>query len=308
MIRCALPALLLISTTAGEPVSAARSYLGTALDLLQTHSAESAKADWPRLRAEVHRDAAHARHAADTYPVIKRVIAKLGNPHTALLTSPGGGAPTSVRTVPGGHMIGLTADVKLPPTSPDDGEVYVDSGRRLLLGLAAARPRSWVVDLRGNSGGDMHPMLTVVAPLLGEGRTGMVVHADGSTTDWGVREGHVFNGERVWFPQVKMPAMPAAETGPVAVLADGQTASSGEAVLISFVGAQNSRSFGEPTAGYATSNEVFELPDGARLAITTALMADRTGRTYGNAPIAPHTLVDSGDALSTAIEWLTEQT
>ncbi len=98
----------------------------------------------------------------------------------------------------------------------------------------------------------------------------------------------------------------------MAVLVDGRTASSGEAVLISFLGARDVRTFGEPTAGYATANEGFTLPDGATLAITTALMADRTGRSYGNTPIAPDTPVsssgDTGDrVLDAAIAWLTEQ-
>jgi carboxyl-terminal processing protease len=303
LIRRALLALLLMATTAGEPVPEVRTYLDTALDLLQQHSIESSKADWPRLRAQAHRDAAHARRPVDTYPAIERAITTLGNPHTVLLTSPGGGAPSSVRTVPGGRMIGSVAYLTLPRTSIDDGDVYVDSGRRLMQDLVAARPSGWVVDLRGNGGGDMHPMLTVVAPLLGEGHKGTIVGPGSTRTDWGVRDGHVFNGEHVRFPQVEMPAA----NGPVAVLVDGWTASSGEAVLISFLGAENARAFGEPTAGYATSNQLFELSDGARLAITTALMADRTGRTYGNAPIAPQTLVSSDDALNTAIEWLSEQ-
>ena len=36
-------------------------------------------------------------------------------------------------------------------------------------------------------------------------------------------------------------------------------------------------------------------------------MADRTGRTYGNAPIAPHTIVGDDDALTAAIEWLNQR-
>ncbi|GAA3630710.1 hypothetical protein GCM10022267_16860 [Lentzea roselyniae] len=298
MIRYVLLVLLLLSTGVGEPVSPARSYLDTALDLLQQHSMESSAADWPRLRAEAHR-------AGDAHDAIRWVIGELGNPHTVLRTSPSGGPPPSIREVPGGRMIGSTAYLKLPQTSSDNGETYVESGRYLLRDLLAARPSGWVVDLRGNHGGDMHPMLTVVAPLLGEGKTGSFVHPDGTTTDWGIRDGHVHDGERIWFPQVEMPP---AVNGPVAVLIDGGTASSGEAVLLAFTGAARTRSFGEPTAGYATSNELFLLPDGARLAITTAYMADRTGRTYGNTPIAPQTLVDSDEALDAAIEWLAEQT
>jgi hypothetical protein len=294
--------LLLLSMSVGEPTSETRGYLDTALDLLQRHSVESAKADWPKLRGKAHRTIANARRPSDAHAAIRQVIRALGNPHTGLQTSPAGGA--AVREVPGGRMIGSTAHVKLPPTSSDDGETYVNSGRHLMRDLIAARPSSWVVDLRGNGGGDMHPMLTVVAPLLGEGRTGSFVHPDGTATQWGIRDGHVYNGERISFPQVEMPR---AGSGPVAVLVDGHTASSGEAVLLAFTGAQNARSFGRPTTGLATANSVFVLPDGARLAITTAYLADRTGRTYGNTPIAPDTLVDGNDVLDTAIAWLAEQ-
>ncbi|MDX8054582.1 S41 family peptidase [Lentzea sp. BCCO 10_0798] len=310
MIKRALLAVLLMATTAGEPVSEARSYLDTALGLLQQHSMESATADWKELRAEAHRDAAHARHAADVYPAIRRVITELGNPHTALLASATGGAPAPVRTAPDGRMIGSAAYLRLPETSSDNGDAYAEAGLRLVRDLAGAGPRGWVVDLRGNGGGDMHPMLTVVAPLLGEGRTGMFVHPDGRTSDWGVRDGHVHNGDHVVFPQMEMPVV---GRGPVAVLVDGRTASSGEAVLLSFTGAAGTHSFGEPTTGFATGNEVFDLPDGARLAITTMHMADRTGRTYGNAPIAPQTQVSNsrGSAdrvLDTAIAWLAGRT
>ena len=97
----------------------------------------------------------------------------------------------------------------------------------------------------------------------------------------------------------------------MAILTDRHTASSGEAVLISFRGARDTRTFGEPTAGYATANQTFRLADGARLAITTAYMADRTGRTYGNEPIAPHEHVKNPDdshdrVLDTAIAWLAD--
>ncbi|MGW6937125.1 S41 family peptidase [Lentzea sp. NPDC054927] len=211
----------------------------------------------------------------------------------------------------------------LPETDSRNGDAYVTAGLAVLRDLIAHQPTGWVVDLRGNRGGDMHPMLTVVAPLLGEGERGRFVSPPGRGNGgsnsgskrgghgWGIRRGHVYNGKNTAFRRVKIPA---PQNQPVAVLIDGHTASSGEAVLISFLGAQNVRTFGEPTAGYATANQAFKLPDGARLAITTAHMTDRTGRVYGNEPIAPDTPVtnsatpnpdDTRDrTLQAAIEWL----
>ncbi|WP_434450664.1 S41 family peptidase [Lentzea sp. E54] len=280
-----------------------RAYVDRALDLLERHSMESKKADWPALRARAHLATADAGGPEDTYEAIRRVIAELGNPHTHLITSQRATAAPKA-TAPTGRMIGSTARLTLPGTASGNRAAYVTAGLKVVRDLVGRRPAGWVVDLRGNGGGDMYPMLTVVSPLLGEGRAGAFVEPDGTTTEWGIRFRHVYLGRRLTFVFRRIPR---AVHRPVAVLVNGRTASSGEAVLISFLGAENARGFGEPTAGYVTANRPFALPDGARLAITTALMADRTGRTYGNTPIAPHTLVGSDDALGAAIEWLSQR-
>lgn len=276
-------------------------YVDVALGLLQRHSIESAQADWPAIRAEAHAATSSARGPEDTYDAIRHVIATLGNPHTHLITAERAASPRR-HAMPTGRLLGGTGWLVLPPAHSRHGRAYVTAGLRALGRLIAERPAGWVVDVRGNGGGDMHPMLTVVAPLLGEGERGRFVGPHGST-GWGVRRGHVYNGDRTAF---RWRRIPAARTEPVAVLTDHRTASSGEAVLISFLGAESTRTFGTPTAGYATANQAFPLPDGARLAITTAVMADRTGRTYGNVPVVPQAVVD-GDALTAAIEWLSSR-
>lgn len=273
-------------------------YVDKALDLLQQHSVESAGADWPALRAEAHLATADAQTPADTHAAIRQVIAALGNPHT-FLSTPGRVRPQPA--LPSGQLVGSVAHLLLPSTASENRSNYVTAGLRVMRGLIAQRPSGWVVDLRANGGGDMYPMLTVVAPLLGEGKAGAFTTPDGAVTEWGIRSRHVYLGRRRTF---FFRRVPRAVNRPVALLTSAKTASSGEAVLVSFIGASNARSFGQPTKGYATANRSFPLPDGARLVITAAFMSDRTGRAYGNAPIAPHTLVDGADALDAAIEWL----
>ncbi|MFD4670890.1 S41 family peptidase [Lentzea sp. NPDC058450] len=275
-------------------MSSGRADVGRALDLLRRHSIERDRVDWAVLSAE-----AHAIEDADD--AIRHVIATLGNPHTHLITAERAAAPPRSGP-PTGQLVGTTACLRLPQTHARHGHAYVRAGLKVLRGLIGERPAGWVVDLRGNRGGDMHPMLTVVAPLLGEGEHGRFVGHEGESTGWGVRRRHVYNGTRKTF---RLHRVPRPQHGPVALLTDGTTASSGEAVLVSFLGAPRARSFGAPTAGFATANQTFALPGGARLAITTAVMADRTGRTYGNAPIAPH--VPADDALTKAIEWIENQ-
>lgn len=86
---------------------------------------------------------------------------------------------------------------------------------------------------------------------------------------------------------------------------DSDTASSGEATLLSFRGLENSRSFGQPSAGYASANIVIDLSDGAGLMLTTAKDRDRTGTEYMDDPIAPDVTTD--DALGAALSWLAER-
>ena len=270
-----------------------RARVDAALGLLERHSIESAGADWPALRAQ-----AHAFEDADE--AIRHVIAALGNPHTHLITAERAASPPRTG-VPTGRFTGTTGCLVLPPIHAKYGREYVIAGLRALRELIAARPAGWVVDLRGNGGGAMHPMLTVVAPLLGEGERGRFISPSGETA-WGVRRRHVHQAGTRYF---RWHRVPAARHEPVAVLVDRRTASSGEAVLVSFLGAPDVRTFGEPTAGYATGNRTFPLPGGARLVITCALLADRTGRTYGNDPIVPHVVVE--DPLAAAVEWLAER-
>jgi C-terminal processing protease CtpA/Prc len=94
------------------------------------------------------------------------------------------------------------------------------------------------------------------------------------------------------------------------VLTSRATASSGEAVAISFKGRPRTRSFGIPTRGLSTSNAVFRLRDGATMFLTVATMADRTGRLYGSAVDVDEETEDvqlaptAGAPVDASISWL----
>ncbi|GFE22487.1 S41 family peptidase [Streptomyces nigrescens] len=167
------------------------------------------------------------------------------------------------------------------------------------------RPKGWVVDLRGNAGGSMYPMLTVLAPLLGHGRLGSFVDAAGEVSGrWLLRGGVVYVDDEA-LSATPHPYLPAEPEPPVAVLIDGRTMSAGETTLIAFLGMPRVRTFGAPTAGLATGNVAVDLADGAVLVLTVAREADRTGRLYGNAPIAPdQPTPGDADALTDAVAWL----
>lgn len=162
-------------------------------------------------------------------------------------------------------------------------ERYVSAGQDVIKRLDAAAPCGWLIDLGTNTGGNMWPTVTVLAPLLGRRPGKLLCRTDGSRTDWSIRGDHVQEGEQVLGTN---PVRLKTSSPPVAVLISQNTISSGEATLVSFLGLDRVRTFGQSTAGFSSTNENFELSDGALLIVTTATMVDRTGRLYGKS-IAP---------------------
>lgn len=258
--------------------------------------------EYAAARAEALDAASDVSSREELYPLIDAAVSAAGGKHSALLRpgeeigeSQDEKGPDSSAGV---EIDGQVAIVTVPAISRhDDGQRYADA---LGTGLASARDQGAcgvIVDLRGNTGGNMYPMLAGVSPLLPDGpafffRFGageMAIEVEGnsiSPTDMALSE-----------PAGKWDA-------PVAVLVDENTGSSGEAAMLAFRGLDRSRSFGSPTAGYASSNSAFDFPDGSVLVITQAWDKARTGEVFGEDPIPPDTDAPGDTTMPAAKEWL----
>src|SRR6185312_7506764 len=84
----------------------------------------------------------------------------------------------------------------------------------------------WIVDLRGNTGGNMWPMLGAVRAFVGEKGLGTFVTGGISGRPWRA-------GERVGV--TPPPSLHRLDSANVAVLVDSRPASSGEATAIAFI-------------------------------------------------------------------------
>ena len=152
-----------------------------------------------------------------------------------------------------------------------------------------------VIDLRGNTGGNMYPMIAAVHRFLPKD-DGPLRFRTRSRTQWiplsyAVQTAGVQESSRIECP--------------VAILTDSLTASSGEATLICFRGLDYVRVFGAPTAGYASANQPFPLSGGDRLVLTTGCDVARTGEVFCDDPIDPDVLTDT--PLEDALEWIKSQ-
>jgi carboxyl-terminal processing protease len=339
------------SPTALTPDAAA--FLNSAIDMMQAHALHSQSIDWATLRQDAFKHAAGSFNPIDTYPAIYWALVQINDPGSRLRLPPGlypdqialleqaekdarnsapaaaqpaaPPTPFTARHLPEGHIDSVQdrniGYVVLPTCSAKDSDgllLYAADVRRILTELSAQSPKGWIIDLRGNTGGNMWPMLTGIGPILGDGVVGSFVAADGNIT-WFYQDGKTGTRTTAGLETVSLnlqdtPLM--TPQVPVAVLVDSSTASSAEAVTIAFHGREQTRFFGEHTAGKSTAVQPFKLSDGAELYLTTAIDADRTGKPFpdGFAPdeILPPVSalpLESNDAVVTAAQtWLVANT
>ena len=151
------------------------------------------------------------------------------------------------------------------------------------------------MDLRGNGGGSMWPVLAVVAPLLrGDGEIGAFVDRESASVRWTLTAGVLASGGTA-----QLAGATGHREGRVSVLTDAHTASAGEAVAVAFRGLPEVRSYGAATLGFSVGTETAGLPAADLvLTVATSRFADRTGEVYGGR-VTPD--VPSEDPLSMAL-------
>jgi carboxyl-terminal processing protease len=307
-----LPAASSLSAQ-GTERAALVAYVDSTTSLMEHYSIKRDEVDWPSLRrdARARVDTAAQPDTGVAYAAVREALKRLGDHHSRLLdptqtrrmnasdpsSAPQNEAP-EVRPISG--RLGY---VRIPPYDGLDSVLiqrYAVSLQDRIRAIAKQARCGWVVDLRGNTGGNMWPMLAGIGPLLGDGLAGRFVRVD-TTFTWGYREGYAWESSDT-IVHVPNPLVIAPAPW-VAVLTDSNTASSGEVIALSFRGRPHTRSFGEQTAGLTTGNQDYPLPDGSILFLTVSVEADRTGRRYGG-PVLPDSALAPAEALPAATSWL----
>lgn len=238
---------------------------------------------------------------SQTYDILRPAIKAAGGKHSNIVppvADGDAGAAAEETPAPQVRSRGPVAMVTVPGISRrDDVQQYADT---LAQGIVDTAQCGAVVDLRGNGGGDMGPMVAGLSPLLPDGPVLSFVNRM-TTTDVTVEGNSVSGGGTA------LTTAGGKKLVPVAVLVDADTASSGEATMLAFRGLDNSRSFGSPTAGYASANLALDLYDEAELMITTAKDKARTGEEFAEDPIMPDEVTADAETEAAALAWLADQ-
>jgi carboxyl-terminal processing protease len=273
-------------------------YLKEALTLIQRTALFSDSVDWAATRREADAVLAEASAYADTHEFLTNVLKAAGGRHSHLTAPQPRSNPSTPPPMPTGELINSVAHLRLPrlPGGLKGAHDYFTAGINLRKELTASHPTGWIVDLRRNTGGNMWPMLAVVAPLLPDGILGHFELPGGHYEAWFAKNGGIKVRSRL--PRSRNRHK---DLTPTAVLTSKYTASAGEAVAVAFLAHPHTRSFGQPTGGYTTGNVTRVLKDGTRLHISVSYYADyRRNRIDGPIPV-DETVTEK--ALDAALEW-----
>lgn len=296
---------------------AAAAFLDEAMEKIRSNALHADRIDWERARRRALVRAGGARTPAETYDAVRFLLLSLGDRHSFLRGAHQASQSASNRRT---DDFGQASErvlgkgwLRVPGymnSHPERNQAFADELRARIARLAESRPCGWIVDLRQDTGGNMYPMLAGLAPFLGEDVLGYFVRGL-AMTPWslkGLRERMGLDPGDAGLQELL--------DAPVAVLTGPNTASSGEAVTLSFRNRPNTRSFGSPTNGRSTANRSLRLSDGSVMALTVSVMADRTGAAHGGGPIEPEEAAPSAagavplaedPVVIAASRWLDEQ-
>ncbi len=318
-------------------------YIREAISVMQARALNAGQVDWAAVEAEALTREAGARDDIDMLDTIVWMLTQLGDNHSfpqiardrlALYQERYNAMPWPPyvprdmvstfmeRSEPSVTMMRYRgrniAHVVVPQRRNASVEVLNAYAQTLFDGLDVNRRAcGFVVDLRGNTGGNSWPMLTGLSPLLGQGRIGGSQAPGFDDGSW-LRGGELWSSDRGeemrLFTFEGWRASPDLSRAPVAVLIDDATGSSGESTALAFRGRANTRHFGIHTAGASTATQGFMLSDGTNLVIATDVMTDRNGVPYPRG-LEPDVEVDPtgasegkpDHAMAAALAWLRAQ-
>ena len=278
----------------------AETYGKNALSTIDKNGIFAGNDEWKSTYNECLKMIENAKSYDDTYDAIRKALSVGGGKHSMLMTKSESQDTTDSydEVLPTVSLDGDIAIIKLPDFlgTAEAGQKYakvaedfIHENRDKIKGV--------VLDLRGNTGGDMGPMATAVSSLLPDGEL-VYYHYRSYDVPVTLKNGVVSNagtGGKSLYPEEKLNV-------PVAILTDDMTASSGEALTLCFRGLENTRTFGAPTAGYTSVNMLYNMYDGAQMYLTVAFDKARTGEIFKETPIEPDVATDS--PLEAALEWL----
>ncbi len=273
-----------------KPSALTTQYISAVCDTIKKHSLLRDSFDIKAMKGIAMKIAGPSKNYTDCYLAVNYLLESLrpyGDEHSFLMKAnevtnwEKNGSQVSAIQFPAYKVMDSCGYILVPPFhggNPQQMLAYADSLQNAIQTLYASGIKGWIIDLRQNTGGNMEPMLAGLGPLFSADKLGSLVDVENHNDGWYYKNGKYYgDSEPGW--SVSKPVKLEKQL-PIAVLTSNQTGSSGEIVVISFIGNAKTRSFGQSTWGLTTGNGSFALADGSKIFLASTIMADRNGKQY----------------------------
>ncbi len=304
---------------AQTPSKKAKEYLDKVITLIETNYYFIDSVDFVSVKNKAYTLISNAKKRADTYNAIDTILKSLFERHNFFVR------PqimkkldeTEALIYPTGKIIdNQIGHIKIPQMLGHFKYIQScsDSLRNIYDRLQNPSIKGWIIDLRGNGGGAMGPMITGLYPFFGDTTIFSLKFRNGSTSIYKFLNGY-FTETRNNVDYSLMTfkkELVSINKNKIAVLIDNNVGSSGEITAIALKGLINAKFFGAPTAGVPTSVLSYFLPDKAFIGIVSGVYFDRNGKGYKTS-INPDVFVKQNrgsvndETIQKATEWLLEK-
>jgi carboxyl-terminal processing protease len=299
-------------TTSPSTAFSASTYLNEMVDVMEANSINRATIDWTSVRSTVVGQGNGATSVSGVFPAIATALRLLAEGHSYYRSASGTYVYNplfpqncNAAAVPNPTVPATIGYIRVPTYSGSNNGL-AERIQGQIREADSASLAGWIIDVRGNAGGNFWAMLAGIGPVLGDGTEGYFISADNQPEAITYIGGMCADGDGLTCA-VPNPYQVAQSNPRVAVLTDAVTASAGELVVVCFLNRAGARVFGTPTCGVPTGNATYVLSDSAQLYLNVAVSADRTLKRY-NSPLIPDEVISDPTALVTrAIAWLSGQ-
>jgi C-terminal processing protease CtpA/Prc len=302
---------------AQAPSNKAKDYLDKVITLIETNYYFIDSIDFVSVKSKAYTLINNAKKRADTYNAIDTILNSLYEKHNFFLR------PLLVKKLneiepliyPSGKIIdNQIGYIKVPHMfgNFDLIQSWSDSLRNIYEGLKNPNIKGWIVDLRGNKGGAMGPMINGLYPFFGDTTIFSLKYRNGSTSTYKFLNGYFTETKNSLESRLMTYKNGDINKNKIAVLIDNNVGSSGEITTIALKGLTNTKFFGIPTAGVPTSVRSYTLSDKAFIGFVTGVHFDSNGKEYKTS-INPDVFVKQNkesindQTIKKATEWLLEK-
>jgi hypothetical protein len=312
-----------------------KSYIDTALYLMQTKSLNGKNQDWNQIQDSAYRKAASAKNYKEAFPAIAYAFGQLKDYHGVVANEDSFYCyppPVNFDTMlslgikkeflKGPRIVTAflnksVAYLRIPGmnvTRQADMDDRANKLRDSLCTLIQRNPKGIIIDLRMNTGGNAAPMISGIGPLFHSSLLGYGVDRDENLLEAVRLKDDVLLDEH-GNKMVNVKNTCAIEKSTfIAVLIGPSTVSSGE-ILAAYLKQQtNVKLFGEPTPGFCNATEGFLFMNNkGYLLLSVNRIADARKQVYKEMLVRPDVYIKSADnydnliadpTIEAALKWL----